>query len=84
MRLDYLTRRFVSAQQQYLHSGAQRLTAAAAKLDALSPLRVLSRGYAIASTESGVIKSVRDIPPGGTFTLRVSDGELPCAVRQEE
>ena len=84
MRLDYLTRRFVSAQQQYLHSGAQRLTAAAAKLDALSPLRVLSRGYAIASTESGVIKSVRDIPPGGTFTLRVSDGELSCAVRQEE
>lgn len=84
MRLDYLTRRFVSAQQQYLHSGAQRLTAAAAKLDALSPLRVLSRGYAIASTKSGVIKSVSDIPPGGTFTLRVSDGEIPCAVRQEE
>ena len=83
MRLDYLTRRFVAAQQQYLHSGSRRLTAAAAKLDALSPLRVLSRGYAIAAAEGKVIKSVHDIPPGGEFSLRVSDGELPCAVRQE-
>lgn len=84
MRLDYLTRRFVTAEQQYLARGDRRVTAAAAKLDALSPLKVLSRGYAIAATEERVIKSVNDIGSGEEFMLRVSDGSIPCVVRQEE
>ena len=84
MRLDYLTRRFASAGQQYLARGDRRVTAAAAKLDALSPLKVLSRGYAIASTQSGVIKSVTDVSSGDRFVLRVADGELSCAVLGEE
>ena len=84
MRLDYLTRRFAAAGQQYLSRGDRRVTAAAAKLDALSPLKVLSRGYAIATTESGVIKSVNDVAAGDEFVLQVADGNLSCQVLGEK
>lgn len=83
MRLDYLTRRFATAGQQYLARGDRRVTAAAAKLDALSPLKVLSRGYAIAVTPSGVIKSVDDVTAGDKFMLQVADGNLSCQVLGE-
>ena len=84
MRLDYLTRRFAAAGQQYLLRGVRRVTAAAAKLDALSPLKVLSRGYAIAATPSGVIKSVNDVAAGDEFLLQVADGNLSCQVLGEK
>lgn len=84
MRLDYLTHRFAAAGQQYLSRGDRRVTAAAAKLDALSPLKVLSRGYAIATTESGVIKSVNDVAAGDEFVLQVADGNLSCQVLGEK
>jgi len=50
----------------------------AGQLDALSPLNVLSRGYSIARLEDGrVAKRRGDLPPGTSFSLRVSDGEVP-------
>src|SRR5436189_3705614 len=57
-------------------SGA-RLTAYGARLDALSPLRVLARGYAVARDSDGrVLKTVAQLPSGKAFRLRVSDGEI--------
>jgi len=50
-----------------------------ASLDALSPLKVLDRGYAVARDAGGkVLRRVADFPPGGTFRLRVTDGEVPA------
>ena len=46
------------------------------KLDALSPLKIMSRGYSIAENEKGVIRSVKDIEKN--FTLRLSDGKINC------
>jgi exodeoxyribonuclease VII large subunit len=49
----------------------------AAQLDALSPLRVLERGYAVARDASGrVLRRQADFPPGLAFTLRVADGDV--------
>jgi exodeoxyribonuclease VII large subunit len=48
-----------------------------ASLDALSPLKVLDRGFAVARDEGGkVLRRVVDFPPGGAFRLRVTDGEV--------
>lgn len=48
-----------------------------AQLDALSPLRVLERGYAVARGADGrVLRRRADFPPGSSFTLRVSDGDV--------
>jgi len=57
-------------------SGA-RLTAYGARLDALSPLKVLARGYAVARDSDGqVLKRVAQLPSGKAFRLRVTDGEV--------
>lgn len=54
-----------------------------AKLDALSPLGVMARGYAIASAAGGkVIKSVKEMPTGTEFSLRLADGECECTVKE--
>jgi exodeoxyribonuclease VII large subunit len=58
------------------------LAAHSARLDALSPLRVLGRGYAVARDENGrVLKRVAQLPPGKEFRLRVTDGEVDASVQ---
>jgi len=60
-----------------LEARAGRLDQAAATLDALSPLKVLGRGYAVARDESGrVLKLVGDFSPGMEFRLTVADGDV--------
>lgn len=50
------------------------------KFDALSPFKVLSRGYSIASTENNVITSVNQLQAGENITLTLSDGMATCGV----
>ena len=61
----------------------QRVAGAAGKLDALSPLATLRRGYSVAQSPTGsVLRSVRDFAPGQPFELRVRDGEVSCEALQ--
>jgi exodeoxyribonuclease VII large subunit len=53
----------------------------AAQLDALSPLRVLGRGYAVARDEAGrLLKRRADFTTDQSFRLRVTDGEVRARV----
>jgi exodeoxyribonuclease VII large subunit len=62
---------------QRLEGPRRDLARLAAQLDALSPLKVLERGYALPRDMGGrVLRRVADFPPGLPFTLRVSDGEV--------
>jgi len=55
----------------------ERLAALAARLDALSPLAVLGRGYAIAHAADGrVLRSAREVAPGDALTVRLGEGEV--------
>lgn len=83
MRLDYLTRSFAASAQVAIGRGRQRLAAASGKLDALSPLKVLSRGYAIAYKENQVLKSVKDVRAGDRLSVRLQDGSVPCVAEKE-
>ena len=57
--LELLKNRLVSSQAQGIHRAKNRYIGVTAKLDAMSPLKVLTRGYAMAQTEEGsVLKSV--------------------------
>lgn len=56
----------------------------AAALDALSPLKVLARGYAIAQGAGGIVTSIKDVTPGEELDLRVSDGSIYCEVKRKK
>lgn len=81
--LDYQSRRMDQAMTNLLAVKRARTGQLAAALDAMSPLKVLGRGYAIAKKQDGgIIAHTGDAAPGERFRLRVSDGELPCRVEE--
>lgn len=58
-----------------------RFAAAAGKLDALSPLKVLGRGYAIPKKGETVVTSVKDLRAKDEFSLQLRDGAVDCQVK---
>ena len=80
MRLDMLTQALANTTGNAVHREAQRLAADAAKLDALSPLKVLGRGYAIPYKDNEILTSVHGAQAGDRLTIRLCDGELACTV----
>ena len=56
----------------------------AAELDALSPLKVLGRGYSIARRGEDVVFTVGQAQPGDELDVLVSDGILQCEVKGKE
>ncbi|MBQ4642356.1 MAG: exodeoxyribonuclease VII large subunit [Oscillospiraceae bacterium] len=85
--LELLENRLTAAQSRNVHLLRQRYLTATAKLDALSPLKVLSRGYAMAQTGEGtVVRSIGQINVGDEILLKVSDGEISanvCNVKED-
>jgi len=61
-----------------------RLGRLAAGLDALSPLKVLGRGYAIARAGEDVVSSIAQVQRGDRVDVLVSDGALRCEVKEKE
>lgn len=85
MLLDYQSRRLSHGASVSIARQRERISALAAALDAMSPLKVLGRGYAIARKENGqVVTSAADMGPGDPFTLRLADGSLSCRVEHEK
>ena len=71
--------------EKCLSGKQERFARLAAALDAMSPLKVLGRGYSIAQKgDGGVISSVRSVQSGERFSLRLSDGSLTCRVEGTE
>jgi exodeoxyribonuclease VII large subunit len=81
-RLERTGDRLVRCMENRLEKSGALLTAHAARLDALSPLKVLGRGYAVVRDENGkILKRVAQLPGGKEFRLRVSDGEVDARVQ---
>ena len=53
-----------------------------AKLDAMSPLKILARGYGVASKEGKIISDVNAVEKGDLINLRLSNGEIECEVTE--
>lgn len=84
MRRDALStvaNRMSAAQARYVQGKKQRYVGLTAKLDAMSPLKVLTRGYTMAQTADGVLlRSVKQTRVGDAVTISLSDGQLTASV----
>ena len=81
LELDSIRLRLDSAATRKLGRERQQFAALAAKLDALSPLKVLGRGYSIAlDSEGRAVKEAGQLRPGDRLSLRLAKGEADCLV----
>ena len=85
LALDHALTRLYAAYQNTTVQNRAQLAKNAAALDALSPLKVLGRGYAIAQTAEGaILRSTESVQCGDRLRLRLSDGTLNCEVKDKE
>ena len=85
LQLDYMQDKMTSAARTHWDREARRFAGTVAKLDALSPLKVLGRGYAVARTEEGgILRSSAQVRPGDRIELRLAQGSLACRVEEVE
>lgn len=78
--LDNFVDRMNAAVSAKVSGDRSNFVVLASKLDAFSPLKVLSRGYSITEGDKGVIKSVEDVSPGDKISIRLNDGTIRAEV----
>jgi exodeoxyribonuclease VII large subunit len=84
-RLSAADGRLDAASGRSRHRAESRLSSLAGRLENLSPLAVLARGYAVCwnADRTAILRSVAAVGPGDRVHVRLHDGELDCDVRGE-
>lgn len=80
--LVYISERLTNLTVGEVENNKRKFAALAGKLDALSPLRVISRGYALVETEDKVVTRTTDVSVGDEISVRVSDGVVNAEVKE--
>ena len=81
--LDYTQKSLASLAERQVAQLGQRFAALCAALDAMSPLRVLARGYAVVRTADGtVLRRAGEVSAGDTVGVTLSEGRLVCTVNE--
>jgi exodeoxyribonuclease VII large subunit len=79
--LSLLRARLNTSARAKVDGDGERFSVAAGKLDSLSPLAVLGRGYAVAFDSRGqIIKRASDVKKAERIRVRVGEGEIDCTV----
>ena len=82
--LDYTQRKLSTLAQAQTAQRAQRFASLAASLDALSPLKVLGRGYAVARDENGtILRAAEEASVGEKIEVLLGQGSLMCTVDEQ-
>lgn len=80
-RLDDVGERLVKAARRRIEADKRQVASLAERLETLSPLNVLARGYSLTLTESrGLVDSIRRVRPGEVVRTVLADGELVSRV----
>ncbi|SEN18383.1 exodeoxyribonuclease VII large subunit [Paenibacillus sp. OV219] len=81
-QLERLSDRLQATMASDMKEKRMNLLASIRQLDALSPLKVMSRGYSLVydDQEKRLIKSVNDVQLGDLLKVKVADGQLECQV----
>lgn len=79
--LELIIARLTAMHQQNINTKKQQYISLTAKLDAMSPLKVLTRGYAIAQdAEGAVIRTVQKARPGDKMKIILNDGSIIATI----
>lgn len=82
--LDYTQRKLSALAQAQTAQRAQHFASLAASLDALSPLKVLGRGYAVARDENGnILRAAEEVSAGEKIEVLLGQGSLMCTVDEQ-
>jgi exodeoxyribonuclease VII large subunit len=86
IRLRYLSEKFIDGSQFATRARLDRLGKLTLKLDTLSPLATLQRGYAIVSSETDdqIVTSSQNLQPGGLIRARLKSGAVIAQVQAVE
>ncbi|MDO4153758.1 MAG: exodeoxyribonuclease VII large subunit [Clostridia bacterium] len=83
MQLLSVSTQFDALEKEILHRARVRLQENAAKLQALSPLSVLARGYSVTTLADGtVVKSANQLSENTEITVQLADGKAACTVKE--
>ena len=82
LALDRARTALTAAGERYTSEKRRSYVALAAKLDAMSPLKVLSRGYAIAEKNGSPLRSTEGVSGGDRIHVKLSGGALDCVVEE--
>ncbi len=83
--LELFRNRLILAENNVIQRRKQHYIGLTAKLDAMSPLKVLTRGYSMAQTQSGeVLRSVEQVQVDDVVSITVSDGKVQAKVTTTE
>ena len=83
--LDYMRDRFIASCDRVNADKRREFIKLAASLDAMSPLKVIGRGYSITAAKNGdIVRRIDDVDIGSTVMTAVSDGILQCRVENKE
>ncbi len=83
--LDYVRDKLIAAADRYNAANRNKFVRLSASLDAMSPLKVIGRGYSIAADKNGeLVRSISDVGVNDNIRLMVSDGIIKCRVEERE
>ena len=85
LQLDYVQQKIALAAKSQVEDEVRRFTRLTAALDALSPLKVLGRGYAMAQSGEGtILRDSAQVSPGDRIRVQLAKGSLDCTVESKE
>ena len=82
----YLNEKLVNLTSSLIEANKSKVNALCGKLDALSPLGVIARGYSVTKSKEKIIKSIKDIKIDDEITVNLSDGKITamvCGINEE-
>ena len=79
-KLNFTLSKLSNAYSSALHREREQFAEKCAKLNALSPLATISRGYSVTYKENRAIKSIKSINAGDNLVLVLTDGKAECTV----
>lgn len=84
MLVDRAQERLIATLKGILKDGRGELARLSAGLDAMSPLKVLGRGYAIARGSRGIVTRTDQAEVGQRLDVLLADGTLGCEIKEKE